>query len=182
MSLVIETRTIYVRLDLKEQIRRDLRVLRYYLGRHPIGKSPQPIKIFLPDLFIDYPPSAWRPLTREWFKPVLVMGKRLFLTVGKQELKVLFEQGYGRWEDRAALALIVSPHATSIILAEDGKIRGVTLKRASPRHLKILSEMVQAAHHFLKDHNEFLRFMDDASKNAFLSAIVDHYLTGGVSG
>lgn len=179
---MIETRTVYVRVDLRGQIRRDLRVLRYYLGRHPIGKSPQPIKIFLPEQFIDYPPSAWRPLMREWFKPILILGKRLFLTVGKQELGVLFEKGYGRWEDRTALALIVSPHATSIMVAEGGKIKGVTLKRANARHLKILNEMVQAAQYFLKDPSEFLRLMDDASKNAFLSGVIDHYLEGGVSG
>jgi hypothetical protein len=119
---------------------------------------------------------------REWFKPILILGKRLFLTVGKQELGVLFEKGYGRWEDRTALALIVSPHATSIMVAEGGKIKGVTLKRANARHLKILNEMVQAAQYFLKDPSEFLRLMDDASKNAFLSGVIDHYLEGGVSG
>ncbi len=87
--------------------------------------------------------------------------------MGEQELRVLFEKGYGRWEDRAALALIVSPHATSIMVAEGRKIKGVTLKRADTRHLKILDGMVQAAHKFLKDPSEFLRLMDEASKNAF---------------
>ena len=178
---MITTRTIYVRQDLRWQIRRDLRVLRYYLGRHPIGKSSQPIKIFLPDQFIDYPPSVWRPLTREWFKPILIMGKRLFLTVGKQELRALVENGYGR-DDKVALVLVVSPHAVSIMVAEGGRTKGMSLRRADARHLKILNGMVQAAQYFLKDPSEFLRLMDDASKNAFLSGVVDHYLVGGELG
>jgi hypothetical protein len=179
---MIETRVIYVRRDLREQVRRDLRVLRYYLGKHVVGKSSQPIKIFLPDQFIDYPPSAWRPLTREWFKPILILGKRLFLTVSKRELEVLFEKGYGRWENRTALALIVSPRTTSIMVAEGGKIKGVALRKAGARYLKILDGMVQAALNFLKAPNEFLRLMDDASKKAFMDLAVDLYLTGGALG
>jgi hypothetical protein len=119
---------------------------------------------------------------REWFKPILILGNRLFLMVGKQELRVLFEKGYGRWEDRTALALIVSPHATSIMVAEGGKIKGVSLKRADARHLKILNEMVQTANYFLKAPGEFLRLMDGASKETLMGLVTDHYLEGGVSG
>jgi hypothetical protein len=174
---MITTRTIYVRQDLREQVRRDLRVLRYYLGRHVIGKSTQPIKIFLPDQKLDYPPSVWRPMLREWFKPVLVMGRRLFLSAGKQELRALVEKGYGR-DDKVALVLVVSPHAVSIMVAEGGRTKVVSLRRADARHLKILNGMVQAAQYFLRDPSEFLRLrlIDDASKDAFLSGVIDHYL------
>lgn len=172
---MIETRTVYVRQDLREQVRRDLRILRYYLGRHTISKSTQPIKIFLPDQRLDYAPSVWRPMLREWFKPVLVMGRRLFLSAGKQELKMLAEKGYGR-DDKVALVLVISPHAVSIMVAEGGRTKVVSLRRADARHLKILNGMVQAAQYFLKDPSEFLRLMDDASKDAFLSGVIDHYL------
>jgi hypothetical protein len=103
------------------------------------------------------------------------MGKRLFLTVGKQELRALVEKGYGR-DDKVALVLVVSPHAVSIMVAEGGRTKVVSLRRADARHLKILNGMVQAAQYFLKDPSEFLRLMDDASKDAFLSSVVDLYL------
>jgi hypothetical protein len=175
---MITTRTIYVRRDLREQVRRDLRVLRYYLGRHAISKSPQPIKIFLPEQILDYAPTAWRPMLREWFKPLLIMGKRLFLTVGKQELRALVGKGYGR-DDKVALVLVISPHAVSIMVAEGGRTKVVSLRKADARHLKILNGMVQAAQYFLKDPSEFLRIIDDASKDAFMSGVIDHYLNGG---
>jgi hypothetical protein len=93
----------------------------------------------------------------------------------------LVENGYGR-DDKVALVLVVSPHAVSIMVAEGGRTKVMSLRRADARHLKILNGMVQAAQYFLKDPSEFLRLMDDASKNAFLSGVVDHYLVGGVSG
>jgi hypothetical protein len=106
------------------------------------------------------------------------MGRRLFLSAGKKELKVLAEKGYGR-DDKVALVLVVSPHAVSIMVAEGGRTKVVSLRRADARHLKILNGMVQAAQYFLKDPSEFLRLMDDASKNAFLNGVVDHYLLEG---
>jgi hypothetical protein len=177
---MIETRTVYEMRDLRERLRRDLRVLRYHLGRHLVGKSTSPIIIQLPDQFIDYPPSVWRALRREWFRPVLVLGKRLFLSAGKQILKALFEKGYGRWDDRSALALVVSPNAVSLLVAEGGKVKGITLRRAGARHLKILNELVWAADRFLRAPTDFLPLMDDASKETFAKLVVDDYLKGGV--
>jgi hypothetical protein len=120
-------------------------------------------------------------MLREWFKPVLVMGRRLFLSAGKKELKVLAEKGYGR-DDKVALVLVVSPHAVSIMVAEGGRTKVVSLKRADARHLKILNEMVQTANYFLKAPGEFLRLMDGASKETLMGLVTDHYLEGGVSG
>jgi hypothetical protein len=175
---MIETRV--VALHLRERLRRDLRWLRRNLGRHLVGKSTSPIIIQLPDQPIDYPPSVWWTLRREWFRPVLILGKRLFLGAGKQTLKALFEKGYGRWDDRSALVLVVSPNAVSLLVAEGGKVKNVTLRRAGARHLKILNELVWAADRFLKSPTNFLPLMDDASKETFENLVVDDYLKGGV--
>jgi hypothetical protein len=177
---MIETRVVYEALHLRERVRRDLRWLRHNLSQHLVGKSTSPIIIQLPDQILDYPPSVWRPLMREWFRPVLVLGKRLFLSAGKQTLKALFEKGYGRWDSRSALALVVSPNTVSIMVAEGGKIKHVTLRKAGARHLKILNELVWAADRFLKSPTNFMPLMDSASKENFERLVVDDYLNGGV--
>jgi len=178
---MIETHVVYEALHLRERVRRDLRWLRHKLSQHLVGKSTSPIIIQLPDQFIDYPPSVWRTLSREWVRPVLILGKRLFLGAGKQILRALFEKGYGRRDDRSAIVLVVSPNAVSIMVAEGGKIKGVTLRKVGARHLKILNELVWAADRFLKSPMNFMPLMDSASKENLENLVVDDYLKGGVS-